>query len=219
MEPDLAQITQAFVDGVPDLSRDEQRLACSLYRLLAAGRPVSPEAVARAAGWTPAEVRRRLDSWGAVFRDRQGDVVGFWGMAIEELTGHRIDLGDVGSGWTWCAYDTLFIAHLLDVTATVQSPCPTSGELVRLRVSRTGVSDLEPADAVVSMLTPSGPFDDEVRETLCHYIHFFTSSEFADPWIGDHPGTYRITVTDAFEIARRQNAAIYPTLIGVDQTA
>ncbi len=133
MEPDLEQIAQAFIDGYPEFSADEQRLVGSVYELLATGRPASPPAVAEAAGWAPDEVKRRLDTWGAVFRDRHGDVVGFYGFAIEELTGHRIDLGAIGSGWTWCAYDTLFIPHLLDVTATVQSPCPTTGEGGRVR--------------------------------------------------------------------------------------
>ncbi|MGH9212207.1 MAG: organomercurial lyase [Acidimicrobiales bacterium] len=219
MEPDLEQIAQAFIDGYPEFSADEQRLVRSVYELLATGRPASPQAVAEAAGWAPDEVKRQLDTWGAVFRDRHGDVVGFYGFAIEELTGHRIDLGAIGSGWTWCAYDTLFIPHLLDVTATVQSPCPTTGEPVQLQVSRVGVTDLHPAEAVVSLLTPDGPFDDQVRQTLCHYIHFFSSPAAADSWIDDHPRTYQISMADAFENARRQNAAVYPALIGADQTA
>lgn len=213
MNPDLAQITQAFVDGYPNLNAEEQRLARTVYQLLATGGPASPEAVAEAAGWTPEDVEKRFDTWGAVFRDRHGDVVGFWGFGIEELTGHHLDLGDAGSGWAWCAYDTLFIPHLLDVTATVSSPCPTTGRPVRLRVSRSGVSELEPAGAVASMLTPDGPFDDNVRQSLCHFIHFFVSPAAADTWIADHPGTFQVTVDDAFEIARRQNAAVYPTLV------
>lgn len=214
MAADLDQITQAFIDGIPSLTPEEERLGHSIYRLLARGRPAALEMIAGAAGWSADAVAERLDSWGAVFRDRRGAVVGFWGFAIEELTGHRMDLGELGGGWGWCAYDTLFIPHLLDVTASVISLCPTTGQPVRLRVSRAGATDLAPAEAMVSMLAPDGPIDDNVLQTLCHFIHFFASPVAAEEWTAAHPGSIRVTVAHAFEMARRQNAAVYPTLVG-----
>ena len=213
MTPDLAQIASALVGGLPDLSPEDQRLALSLYRLLATGRPASPEAIAAGAGWAVDDVGERLDAWPAVFRDPDGAVTGFWGLAIEEVTSHRLDLDDTAV-WAWCAYDTLFLPQLLGATAQVSSRCPTTGQSVRLTVSPESVSGLEPAEAVVSLLTPDGPIDDNVRQTLCHFVHFFASPGAADTWTTAHPGTFSVPVSDAFEIAHRQNAAMYASVIG-----
>lgn len=65
-----------------------------------------------------------------------------------------------------------------------------------------------------SMLTPDGPFNDNVRQSLCHFIHVFVSPAAAETWTTAPLGTYQVTVGDAFEIARRQNAGVYPTLVG-----
>lgn len=129
-----------------------------------------------------------------------------------------MDIDGIGTAWTWCSYDTLFIAHLLGVTARVTSPCPITGDQVRLTVSPDGVSDVDPADAVVSLLNPDEPFDDNVRQTFCHYVLFFASPDAAERWIEDNPGTFRLPVTDAFDVARRQNAAVFPSVVGVDAT-
>lgn len=103
---------------------------------------------------------------------------------------------------------------LLDVAARVDSVCSTSGEPVRLGVSADGVVDLEPADAVVSLLVPDRPFDDDVRQTLCHYVLFFGSPAAAEEWIQANPGTFWLPVAEAFEVARRVNSAVFPALVG-----
>lgn len=218
MTPDIAQTAKAFVDGFPHLSTEDQRLAITLYRLLATGQPASAEAAAAAAGWTVDAVRERLDAWPAVFCNPDGAVVGFWGLAIEEVTSHRLDL-DGSTVWAWCAYDTLFIPPLLEVTARVSSSCPTTGQRVRLTVTPEEVTGLAPAEAVVSLLTPEGLIDDDVRQSLCHFVHFFVSPAAAGTWTTAHPGTFSVSVGDAVEIARRQNAAVYPRVIDTRQSA
>jgi alkylmercury lyase len=127
-----------------------------------------------------------------------------------------MDIDGLGTAWTWCSYDTLFIAHLLGVTARVTSPCPVTGDQVRLVVSPDGASDVDPADAVVSLLEPDAPFDEQVRQTFCHYVLFFASPDAAETWIEDHPGTFWLPVADAFDVARRQNAAVFGALVGAD---
>lgn len=127
-----------------------------------------------------------------------------------------MDIDGTGTAWTWCSYDTLFIAHLLGVTARVSSPCPITDEVVRLAVSADGVADIEPAAAVMSLLTPDAPFDDNVRQSFCHYVLYFASPDAAEEWVGDNPGTFWLPVADAFEVARRTNAAVFPALVGGD---
>ncbi len=214
MPPPIEEISTYFVNGQFVSTADEQRLAGAVYRLLATGQPAPPHAIATEAGWPVGDVEERLDGWPAVFRNADGAVVRFWGLAAEPVARHRMDIDGVGTSWAWCAYDTLFITHLLDITTRVTSPCPTTGDEVRLTVSPDGATDVEPADAVVSLLMPDKPFDDDVMQTLCHYIHFFASPDAAGRWIDDTPGTFWVPVADAFEVARRMNAAVYPALVG-----
>jgi alkylmercury lyase len=216
MTPTIDEISIALINGLPTLSADEQHLARVVYRLLATGQPAPLDAIAAEAQWAVGDVEARLDSSPAVFRNGDGAVVGFWGLSAEPVTGHRMDIEGIGTAWTWCSYDTLFIAPLLGVTARISSPCPITGEQVRLTISPDGVSDVLPADAVVSLLTPDRPFDEDVRQTFCHYVLFFASSDAAEKWIEHNPGTFWLPVADAFEVARRQNAAVFPTLVGAD---
>jgi alkylmercury lyase len=157
-------------------------------------------------------------AWPAVFRNVNGAVVGFWGLAAEEVSSHRMEVEGFGTSWTWCSYDTLFIPELLGATARVSSPCPTTGEQVRLTVSPGGIADLEPASAVSSLLTPDGRFDDRVMQTLCHYVHFFASPEAAERWTRDNEGTFWLPVADAFEVSRRANARVFPAVVAGDSS-
>lgn len=216
MAPTVDEITGAFISGFMALDEDEQRLAQAVYRLLATGHPARPGAIAAEAAWDVGDVERLVGAWPAVSRDQGGAGVGFWGLACEPVTDHRMDIDGAGTAWTWCSYDPLFIAHLLGVTAHVSSPCPITGDTVQLTVSPSGVIDIMPADAVLSLLTPDAPFDDDVRQSFCHYVLYFASPDAAARWIGDHPGTFWLPVDDAFEVARRTNGAVLPALVGTD---
>ncbi len=218
-QPTIDQTTKAFIDGYPHFGADEQRLARTVYRLLAERGPVTPAAIAERIGWPVADVGKMLERWPAVFRDDAGAIVGFWGLASEPVTDHRIDFDGIGRAWTWCSYDTLFITPLLGATAHVTSRCPTTGATVQLTVSADGVSDLTPDTAMVSMLLPDAPFDDNVRQTLCHYVLFFASPQAADTWTSQHPGTFALPVADAFEVARRQNAVVFDALVAPTEPA
>jgi hypothetical protein len=44
---------------------------------------------------------------------------------------------------------------------------------------------------------------DDVIERFCHFIHLFASREAAENWVREHPGTFVISIEDAFEVGRR----------------
>lgn len=147
MTPTIEQISTALIHGYPPLSADEQHLARAVYRLLATGNAATTDAIAAEARWAPDDVDALLDTWWAVVHNADGAVVGFGGLAAEPVTDHRMDFEGIGTAWTWCSYDTLFVAHLLGATARVSSRCPVTGTEVRLTVTPDGVRGVEPADA------------------------------------------------------------------------
>lgn len=202
---DLARL---FIDAFPALDAGGRRLALALYRLLARGRPVSPSNLANATGFNIDQVRDTLGDWPGVFHDDEGNIVGFWGIAVGSMT-HRLDI-DGNAAYAWCAWDTLFLPQLLDATVSVSSRCAQTGATVRLRVSPSRVESVEPRSVVISFLQPD---ERDLRErattSFCHFVHFFADPEAGCRWIALHPGTFLLPVEAAFDLGRRVNAARY----------
>jgi hypothetical protein len=66
--------------------------------------------------------------------------------------------------------------------------------------------------ALVSFLLPDGPFDDDIRQSFCHFVHFFSSPAAADVWAAAHPRTFWVPLADAAEVGRRLSAEAFPAL-------
>jgi alkylmercury lyase len=78
---------------------------------------------------------------------------------------------------------------------------------VALTVTARGVRRVEPAGAVVSFLSPDRPWEGDVKTRLCHYVLFLSSHDAGRQWTNGHPGSFLLTVEDAFELGRRVNTA------------
>jgi alkylmercury lyase len=200
-------LAQKVADAFPDLSATDQRIAVGLYRLLAEGKPVSPDRLAQHLDLSAHLVKEVLDSWPAVYFNDESDVIGFWGLALQEMP-HRFKVNG-RQLYTWCAWDSLFIPELLGKTAEVESTCPTSGEIISLTVSPTRVENFSPEGAVVSFLSPTTSFDMNVIAGFCHYVLFFSSEESGKQWIANHEGTFLLTLEQAHEIGRLTNKATF----------
>jgi len=200
-------LAQKVADAFPDLSATDQRIAVGLYRLLAEGEPVSPDLLAQHLDLSKSVVREVLNSWPAVYFNDEKNVVGFWGLALQEMP-HRFKVNG-RQLYTWCAWDSLFIPELLGKTAEVESTCPISGEIITLTVSPTRVENFSPEGAVVSFLSPTTSFDMNIIASFCHYVLFFSSEASGKQWIADHEGTFLLTLEQAHEIGRLTNKATF----------
>ena len=210
----LTDLADAVVEATPAMNEEEQRLGIALYRLLAAGSPVDVSRAASAANLPEPPVTATLDRWPGVFSDGDGRVVGFWGLALDELTPtHRVELGG-RILYAWCAWDTLFLPGLLGSTARVTSSDPTTADSISLTVSPTGIEQMSHPQGVVSFMAPDGAFDDGVVENFCHLVHFFTNGTTGDRWILERPGTFLLPLTDAFELGTLVNHRKYPAILG-----
>ncbi len=199
--PDIGHLVESLNNANPFLEDAERELAHATYRLLAEGKPVPLEDIARSAGADPDWVHRTIEDWTGVFKDDEGRIVAFWGLAIPEMD-HRFEI-DGRTLYTWCAWDPLFIAPLLATTARVTSTCPVTDRTITFLVGPDGVSDLRPAEAVLSFLQPTPEMKQDVIESFCHFVLLFASKDAADSWIAEHPGTFVLEIDDAFELGRR----------------
>ena len=201
-------LTRAFVP----MSAAEQRLVVSAYRLLGEGLPVDPQDLADPTGWRREEVDAWLTSWPAVYLDAEGRVVGLGGIAVEAVSPHVLRIDGCEPTWMWCALDPLFIVPLLSVDSAVTSTCPTTGAAITLRLGSNGGVESEPASVVMSLLVPDGPLGADVRETFCHFVHFFASPAAAEAWVAEHPGTFWLPLAEAAHLGHRLALQAFPAL-------
>jgi alkylmercury lyase len=208
---DIRRLGHQLVAARPQLDEGHQRIAITLYRLLAEGRPVSRERLAKQSGSTSGQVARFVDGQPGVYLDDHGRVAGFRGMALAG-TLHRTTVRGRELR-AWCAWDALFLPELLDETVAVTSTCPTTGEQVELVVTPQGVRDVSPAGVVLSFLRHQQPFDADTIKTFCHFVHFFASAEAATQWTAQHPGTFVLSIDEGLRLARHVNRASFGTAL------
>lgn len=207
----LDSLATAVAMAVPDF---DERVAFAVYRRLAEGSPAPAAGVAERGGVRTQRVEQLLTSWPGVFFDKEKNVIGFWGLTITKLSPTHSLVVDGQILYAWCAWDTLFLPGILDATARVESVCPTTGQTISLLVSPDGVLETSHPEAVVSFLTPEQHFDADVIQSFCHFVHFFTSPAAGEAWTAEHPGTFLLSLEDAFELGRRVNALNFPSELG-----
>lgn len=179
----------------PDQSGLDLAVLVPLLRLLAAGDPVEVTALATASSLSVEEIRDRLAAVPDTEYDDQGRIIG-QGLTLRP-TPHRFTV-DGQELYTWCALDTLIFPTLLDRAARIESASPTSGEPVRITVEPAGVTAVEPAAAVVSLVNPADMTS--IRSSFCDQVHYFTSAEDAQPWLEKHLGGEVVPVADAYQL-------------------
>lgn len=198
--PTLTELTAALRAARPALDADARILARALYRRLAIGSPVADTELAADTALPLQQVRATIASWPGAFRDHQAAIVGFWGLTIADLPPHRYHVGDARLS-TWCAWDPLFLTPILDTVAQVHSVDAHNGEPLHLTITPDRVTARSHPDLVLSFLDPAGKFDDGVIDSFCHYVHLFTDSDSGQLWTHKHPGTFLLTLDDAFTLA------------------
>jgi alkylmercury lyase len=142
-----------------------------LIRLLADGEPVSVEVVAVSGGWTVDELRAELDRHPGTDWDTEGRIVGF-GLTLRP-TPHTFAFDD-RTVYAFCASDALMFPLVLGRPGVVESTCPVTGTLVRVRITPDRVLSVDPAEAVVSTIRPDYAVTD-IRTQICDLGNFFAN--------------------------------------------
>jgi alkylmercury lyase len=181
--------------ATPDETGLDPTYLVPLLRLLATGDPVEIADLASAAGRSVEETRAQLAKVPETEYDAVGRILG-QGLTLRP-TRHRFTLPG-RELYTWCALDTLIFPVILNRTVHVESVSATSGQSIRLTAGPSGITDLEPSTAVVSLVNPEDMT--EIRSSFCDQVHFFASADDARPWLESHPGLEILPVADAFQL-------------------
>ncbi|OBJ43878.1 alkylmercury lyase [Mycolicibacterium mucogenicum] len=192
---------------IPEQSGLDPAVLVPLLRLLAAGAPVAPEALAAAAGLRVDEVKQRLAAAPDTEYDAQGRIVG-QGLTLRP-TRHRFTVAGQQL-YTWCALDTLIFPTLLDQPADIESESPVSGHPIRVTVDENAVTSVAPETAVVSLVNPGDLTS--IRTSFCNQVHYFTSAQDAAPWLVEHPDGQIVDVAEAHQLGAALTAQILAQL-------
>ena len=169
-----------------------------ILTLLSSGKPLTPKQISETIGVPYEEVSKFLRKLPSAELDRKGNLVGM-GLTLNP-TSHKFIVNS-HTLYTWCALDALMFPALIEKPARVESPCRTTGFRIRVDVTPTQVSHLDPTGAVVSLVVPQSDNVD-VRQAFCEYVHFFSSRKAASHWLTKHPEGIILSVSDAFKVGR-----------------
>jgi alkylmercury lyase len=127
--------------------------------------------------------------------DEDGRVMGA-GLTLRP-TPHRFEIGGRHL-FTWCALDALMYPALLAEPVRVESPCRATGRPVTVNVRQSGVTDVDPPDAVVSIVVPEPGLPP--RQAFCGEVHFFASAAAAKSWLDERPQALVVPVATAYAL-------------------
>jgi alkylmercury lyase len=202
--PSIQELSEKIVGAIPRVDPVSRQVAVRLYQLLAKGQPVPISLLANTLDLPGETVRRVLTPY-ATFYDDRGAIIGFGGLTIAEMPPHLFRL-EGRTLYTWCAWDSLFLPGILGKVADVTSLDPLTHSPISLTVAPDGIRHVEPKSTVVSFLTPERTFDRDVIANFCHFVHFFSSQDTGGTWTARHPGTFLLSVHDAFALGQLTNA-------------
>ena len=113
--------------------------------------------------------------------------------------GEPVELEQIAaaSGWT----PKIIFPVILGRSGLVESTCPQTGRPIRIELGPDAVELVDPPEAIVSAVRPSGTLPD-VRTTTCDHGHFFSSAAAATGWAAENPDGYLHGVEEAFRLDR-----------------
>ncbi len=203
----LLQLSTLFIQLFPVMNKLEQQIALNLYQLLALGKPVLTAFLADNINQNYVVIDKIIHSWPGIFFDENNNVIGFWGLTINE-TQHQMIVNDI-TVYTWCAWDALFIPELLNTKVSVYSTCPVTKENINLELSPNEVKSTNKKDIVVSFLKPDLNDFDNIITNFCHFVYFFSNRTSGEQWCAENNDTFLITLDDAFRVGKKTNAMRY----------
>jgi alkylmercury lyase len=183
--------TDVFESLIPE--QEQRRIFGQSLQLLANGCPVPPDEVAIHLQVPTDKVISTLRSFGAEF-DKNGNIVGVGLSLVPTQHVYKVDGRKM---YTWCAVDALLFPVMLKHTAHIESPDPVTGDRIQVTVTPDRVEKVEPESAVVSWVNKADVAN--IRGSVCHYVHFFSSPKTAARWVAEHPGHTFYPVSDIYQ--------------------
>jgi alkylmercury lyase len=177
------------------------------FALLAGGRPVAIEELAKASGVEITKIEEAIDA-ARCERDAHGRLIDLYGLTLTP-TRHRLEIGHKIL-FSCCALWAQVIPKLVDSTVRVESVDPMRQELVRLSISPAGLESMDPPAAAATLaVTTQEAVDQDVSEAWCCQVCYFVSHESAEEFAASRPTCHAVELAEFQKVAEFFHRAIW----------
>ena len=182
------------------------------FLLLARGRPVSVDQIARAAGAEGHRVEAALEA-ARCERDAEGRVLELYGLTLTP-TCQRLEIAG-RTLFACCALWAHVIPKLVGATVRVESVDPMREGVVRLSISPDGVESADPPGSAATLaVATKEAITTDVGEAFCSHVRHHLSWASAVESAAAEPARHAVGLADLQDAADYLHAAIWRAASG-----
>lgn len=177
----LQSTVQQLQKLLPNLKKEERQISKFLYQKLALGRSVTIETIANELKNSIQHIQDHLKQMAYVEYNKASEISAYRGVTLTQ-TNHYVSHNN-SKVYTWCAFDTLFLADLLVKPVSISSNCPTCCKAIAFTVTDRDLTSLEDTDIVMSFIIPNKiDYCEDLQNTFCCKVHFFCNDQCGSDW-------------------------------------
>ena len=133
-----------------------------------------------------------------------GEILAYRGVTLNQ-TKHYVFHNNVKI-YTWCAFDTLFLADLLVEPVSIFSNCPACGKAISCKVTDRNLISSKDSDIVMSFIIPDKvDFCEDLQNAFCCKVYFFCNQQCGSEWINLSPEIALFNLAESLVIAQERN--------------
>ena len=177
------------------------------FSLLAKGRPVAVDEIARASGVEVDRVETALEA-ARCGRDAAGRVLDLYGLTLTP-TSQRLEIAG-RTLFACCALWAHVIPRLVGATVRVEAAGPTGEGVVRLRLIPGGVESADPPGSCATLAVATAKaITTDVGRAFCSHVRHHPSRARAEEFAAADAARYPVGLADLQESADYLYAAIW----------
>ncbi len=200
----LLSTVQQLQKLLPELKKEERQISKFLYQKLALGKSIPIETIANELQIPIQDIQVHLKQMAYVEYSATGEISAYRGVTLNQ-TKHYVFHNNVKI-YTWCAFDTLFLADLLVEPVSIFSNCPACGKAISCKVTDRNLISSKDSDIVMSFIIPDKvDFCDDLQNAFCCKVYFFCNQQCGSEWINLSPEIAFFNLAESLVIAQERN--------------
>jgi alkylmercury lyase len=189
---------------LPNLKKEERQISKFLYQKLALGRSVPIETIANELQKPIQDIQDHLKQMAYVEYSAASEISAYRGVTLNQ-TKHNV-FHNNSKIYTWCAFDTLFLADLLAKPVSISSNCPTCFKAIACKVTDHDLTNFKSTDIVMSFIIPNKvDICEDLQNAFCCKVHFFCNEQCGSEWINLSSEIGFFDLADSLVIAQERN--------------
>jgi alkylmercury lyase len=200
----LQSTVQQLQKLLPNLKKEKRQISKFIYQKLALGKSVPIETIANELQIPIQDIQVHLKQMAYVEYNAIGEISAYRGVTLNQ-TKHCVFHNNVKI-FTWCAFDTLFLADLLVEPVSISSNCPACGKTIACKVTDRNLTSSKDSDIVMSFIIPDKvDYCEDLQNAFCCKVHFFCNLQCGSEWINLSPEIDFFDLEKSLVIAQERN--------------